>query len=56
MFRRRYWGGYHLPRHFHLFDTRALGYKSTLKTLRSGKGAFFGPLEQQIARPLSIGY
>jgi len=24
IFRRRYWGGYHLPRHFHLFDTRAL--------------------------------
>ncbi|HEY8516472.1 MAG TPA: class I SAM-dependent methyltransferase [Candidatus Binatia bacterium] len=24
LFRRRYWGGYHLPRHFHLFDTRAL--------------------------------
>jgi len=24
LFRRRYWGGYHLPRHFHLFDTRTL--------------------------------
>jgi SAM-dependent methyltransferase len=24
LFRRRYWGGYHLPRHFHLFDTRSL--------------------------------
>jgi 2-polyprenyl-3-methyl-5-hydroxy-6-metoxy-1,4-benzoquinol methylase len=24
LFRRRYWGGYHLPRHFHLFDTAAL--------------------------------
>jgi len=24
LFRRRYWGGYHLPRHFHLFDTRGL--------------------------------
>lgn len=24
LFRRRYWGGYHLPRHFHLFDTQAL--------------------------------
>jgi len=22
LFGRRYWGGYHLPRHFHLFDTR----------------------------------
>jgi len=22
LFRRRYWGGYHLPRHFHLFGTR----------------------------------
>ncbi len=24
LFRRRYWGGYHLPRHFHLFDRRSL--------------------------------
>ena len=24
LFRRRYWGGYHLPRHFHLFDRRTL--------------------------------
>jgi SAM-dependent methyltransferase len=24
LFRRRYWGGYHLPRHFHLFGTAAL--------------------------------
>ncbi len=24
LFRKRYWGGYHLPRHFHLFDTRSL--------------------------------
>jgi 2-polyprenyl-3-methyl-5-hydroxy-6-metoxy-1,4-benzoquinol methylase len=24
IFRRRYWGGYHLPRHFHLFDTSSL--------------------------------
>ena len=24
LFRRRYWGGYHLPRHFHLFDARSL--------------------------------
>jgi SAM-dependent methyltransferase len=24
LFRRRYWGGYHLPRHFHLFDTTTL--------------------------------
>jgi 2-polyprenyl-3-methyl-5-hydroxy-6-metoxy-1,4-benzoquinol methylase len=24
LFRRRYWGGYHLPRHFHLFDTHTL--------------------------------
>jgi len=24
LFRRRYWGGYHLPRHFHLFDSRTL--------------------------------
>jgi SAM-dependent methyltransferase len=24
LFRRRYWGGYHLPRHFHLFDTDSL--------------------------------
>lgn len=23
-FRRRYWGGYHIPRHFHLFDTAGL--------------------------------
>jgi 2-polyprenyl-3-methyl-5-hydroxy-6-metoxy-1,4-benzoquinol methylase len=22
LFRRRYWGGYHIPRHFHLFGTR----------------------------------
>ncbi|MDG1957382.1 MAG: class I SAM-dependent methyltransferase [Candidatus Binatia bacterium] len=25
LFRKRYWGGYHLPRHFHLFDTVSLG-------------------------------
>src|SRR5207244_5463137 len=24
LFRRRYWGGYHLPRHFHLFDSKSL--------------------------------
>jgi len=24
LFRRRYWGGYHLPRHFHLFDRHTL--------------------------------
>jgi 2-polyprenyl-3-methyl-5-hydroxy-6-metoxy-1,4-benzoquinol methylase len=24
LFRHRYWGGYHLPRHFHLFGTRTL--------------------------------
>lgn len=24
LFRRRYWGGYHIPRHFHLFDTSGL--------------------------------
>lgn len=24
LFRRRYWGGYHIPRHFHLFDTASL--------------------------------
>jgi SAM-dependent methyltransferase len=24
LFRRRYWGGYHLPRHFHLFDRQTL--------------------------------
>jgi SAM-dependent methyltransferase len=24
LFRRRYWGGYHLPRHFHLFDSKTL--------------------------------
>ena len=24
LFRKRYWGGYHLPRHFHLFDTLSL--------------------------------
>src|SRR5262249_25482204 len=31
-FRRRYWGGYHFPRHFHLFDTR------TLESLVAGAG------------------
>ncbi len=25
VFRRRHWGGYHFPRHFHLFDARTLG-------------------------------
>lgn len=24
LFRRRFWGGYHIPRHFHLFDLEAL--------------------------------
>ncbi|MBE7499186.1 MAG: class I SAM-dependent methyltransferase [Verrucomicrobiales bacterium] len=24
LFRRRYWGGYHIPRHFHLFDLASL--------------------------------
>lgn len=24
LFRRRYWGGYHVPRHFHLFDLESL--------------------------------
>jgi SAM-dependent methyltransferase len=24
LFHRRYWGGYHIPRHFHLFDTAGL--------------------------------
>jgi len=24
LFKRRYWGGYHFPRHFHLFDTTTL--------------------------------
>jgi SAM-dependent methyltransferase len=24
LFRRRYWGGYHIPRHFHLFTTQSL--------------------------------
>lgn len=24
LFRRRYWGGYHIPRHFHLFDLESL--------------------------------
>ncbi len=24
IFRRRYWGGYHIPRHFHLFDSNGL--------------------------------
>jgi SAM-dependent methyltransferase len=25
LFRRRHWGGYHIPRHFHLFTTESLG-------------------------------
>jgi len=29
-FRRRYWGGYHLPRHFHLFDSQTLPALVTL--------------------------
>jgi SAM-dependent methyltransferase len=28
LFRKRYWGGYHLPRHFHLFTKNALGLNS----------------------------
>lgn len=41
LFRRRYWGGYHIPRHFHLFDTR------TLTGLASKQG-----LEQVSLKPL----
>jgi SAM-dependent methyltransferase len=41
LFRRRYWGGYHLPRHFHLFDRR------TLPRLVEGAG-----LETVALRPL----
>jgi SAM-dependent methyltransferase len=41
IFRRRYWGGYHFPRHFTLFDTR------TLPALARAGG--LEPLEQ---RPL----
>lgn len=36
LFRNRYWGGYHLPRHFHLFDTLSLGQvveQAGLKTI-----------------------
>ncbi len=41
LFRRRYWGGYHFPRHFTLFDTR------TLATLVAAAG-----LEPVEKRPL----
>jgi SAM-dependent methyltransferase len=39
LFRRRYWGGYHIPRHFHLFDLEALACilrESGYEVLRQG--------------------
>jgi SAM-dependent methyltransferase len=39
LFRRRYWGGYHLPRHFHLFDARSLRAaveRAGLRVVRAG--------------------
>ena len=38
-FRRRYWGGYHLPRHFHLFDSRTLPRAGRARRPRDGRGA-----------------